>query len=226
MRYNESIIEIGKNNIRYYDEVLKISNISRTSIFRFQNREQKAYEEAKRSYAAAKERYETQKRRERDAKTGYYGLAAIIIGLISIWLISTYAVVPGAIGVIIVFVLGVLAYFNSKKDIGYPKASPKKGYYPEKYGLKIEMNSSSYDVFTAIGEDGIMALRQLQNDINSADTLAEQGTITFNMNDNRITIENNEGNINTGINTGNMNTGDYAENNVEEEEFAEVWAEM
>ena len=42
MPYFNSNIEIDKNNISYENEVLKISNISRTWIFRFQNKEKKA----------------------------------------------------------------------------------------------------------------------------------------------------------------------------------------
>lgn len=53
MPYFNSNIEIDKNNISYENEVLKISNISRTWIFRFQNKEKKAYELEKENYERA-----------------------------------------------------------------------------------------------------------------------------------------------------------------------------
>lgn len=56
--YNSNI-EIDKNSICYGNEVLKISNISRTWIFKFQNKEKKAYEVAKINYELDKKRYES-----------------------------------------------------------------------------------------------------------------------------------------------------------------------
>ncbi len=63
--YNSNI-EIDKNSICYGNEVLKISNISRTWIFKFENKEKKAYEMSKVKYEVAKENYEL---REKYKKT-------------------------------------------------------------------------------------------------------------------------------------------------------------
>ena len=49
MPYFNSNIEIDKNNISYENEVLKISNISRTWIFRFQNKEKKLMNQKKKT---------------------------------------------------------------------------------------------------------------------------------------------------------------------------------
>lgn len=53
---NENI-EIGRNYLRYYDEIVKISSISRTYIFRFSNRERKAYENEVAAYENDKKFY-------------------------------------------------------------------------------------------------------------------------------------------------------------------------
>lgn len=58
------------------------------------------------------------------------------------------------------------------------------------------MNSGYSVYFTAVENNGLLALRNLQQDINNADT--QQGITVFNMNDNRVSVENNEGIISTG----------------------------
>ena len=67
---------------------------------------------------------------------------------------------------------------------------------PDKFGLGIEMNSGHKVTFTAIGDDGVRALRKLQNDIEDAGV--HKDIIYFNMNDYNISVENNDGVINTG----------------------------
>lgn len=53
---NINNIIIGDNLIRYQNETLKISNISRTWIFRFQNVEKRKFEEERTAYNNAKAR--------------------------------------------------------------------------------------------------------------------------------------------------------------------------
>lgn len=92
-------------------------------------------------------------------------------------------------------------------DIEYPKLPPKERPFPDKFGLGIEMNSGYMTTFTAIGDDGVRALRELQNEIDNADI--HMSPTIFNMNDYNVTVENNEGVI---------STGDYAKNTMYETE--------
>lgn len=197
------IIEIGKNCIKYSNDMIKISNISKTSIFMFQNREKRAYEERKRAYEREKASYEIEVSRKKKEKMNIYIIATIVILLVSLLAFSSNTTM-GAILLIVAIVCGLLAYTESKKDVFYHLPPPQEENHPDKYGLSIEMNSGSTVYFTAIGKDGAQSLRKLQNEINDADT--QQEITIFNMNDNRITVENNDGVI---------STGDNAENNIE-----------
>lgn len=196
------MVVIGNNHIRYYDEVLKISNISRTWIFRFQNIEKKKFEEAVRAYKNNESKYkasEIQRKKESIRNK-------LICLLVFIVLLVLCMSLKFSVGVLVFLclsgVFAILAYIAALKDIeDYPYPPPQEGLFPEKYGFGIEMNSGHIVTFTAIGDDGIKALRELQNNIEKADVY--KTTINFNLNENNITVENNDGLI---------NTGDYANN--------------
>lgn len=72
----------------------------------------------------------------------------------------------------------------------YPYPPPAERMIPDKFGLGIEMNSGHKVTFTAVGDDGVRALRKLQNDIEDADV--HKDIIYFNMNDYNISVENND----------------------------------
>ena len=125
----------------------------------------------------------------------------ILIGVV----ISFFSSVSGflfksvALGFICLCITGALAYaayVGYKREIVYPYSSPIEKLFPDKFGLGIEMNSSHIVTFTAIGDDGVKALKKLQNDIVDADVHKE--IIQFNLNDYNISVENNDGVINTG----------------------------
>lgn len=198
---NHTVV-IGNNHIRYYNEVLKISNISRTWIFRFQNIEKKKFEEAMRAYETNKTKYEASEiQKNKKSLRNNLICTAVFIALLLLCIKMKYNV-----GVFIFLCLiglfAILAFKAVLNDIApYPYSPPQEGLFPEKYGFGIEMNSGHIVTFTAIGDDGIKALRELQNDIEDADV--HKTTINFNLNENNITVENNDGLI---------NTGDYANN--------------
>ncbi len=189
-------VVIGENRIKYYDEVLKISNISRTWIFKFQNIQKQKFEEQKLAYKNAKTQYEvreTQRRKE--------SIRNILIGAVFSLLFSmlVFSLRLGGIGLLCLCIAGIFCYAafrEYKKEIIYPYQPPTERMFPDKFGLGIEMNSGYKTIFTAIGDDGVTALRKLQNDIEDADV--HKGIIYFNMNDYNISVENNDGVINTG----------------------------
>ena len=204
-------IEIGNNHMRYNDEVLKISNISRIWVFRFRNREKIAFEKEKKLYETAKERYildETYRKNERKKK---YTIAAVIAFIVAIFFFS----IVFRIGLLFLIIAGVLcfiAYQIGQNDIIYNYSPPQERVFDDKYGLGIEMNSGYSVIFTAIANEGLQALRRLQEKLCNAD-LQKEITI-FNMNENHISVENNEGII---------NTGDGVSNNIEEKEALKIW---
>lgn len=203
---NDNVV-IGENRIKYYDEILKISNISRTWIFKFQNIEKKEFEEKKRAYENAKtqyEEYETRKNKE--------SIRNILIGIVICLVISvlSFSVKSVIVGLWFLCISGVLVYMAFKiykRKIIYPYSPPVERMFPDKFGLGIEMNSGHKVTFIAIGVDGMRALKKLQNDIEDADV--HKNIIYFNMNDYNISVENNDGII---------NTGDFANNTYQKEE--------
>lgn len=209
-----NVIEIGDNHIKYYNEILKISNISRTWIFRFQNIEKRNFEKAVLAYEEAKDRYEENKSIERKESIRNNVLAILVLFLFAIFAFSSKSTV---IGFLLLGILGFFAYrvyqaYNM--DIEYPKLPPKERPFPDKFGLGIEMNSGYMTTFTAIGDDGARALRELQNEIDNADI--HMSPTIFNMNDYNVTVENNEGVI---------STGDYAKNTMYETEKEDLWTQ-
>lgn len=102
MRNYNSNIEIDKNSICYGNEVLKISNISRTWIFRFENKEKKAYEVAKAKYELIKEKYELREKYKKNADIKKYSIACIITGFLAIYFltITIYGLLALAISII------------------------------------------------------------------------------------------------------------------------------
>lgn len=193
-------IEIGKNYMRYNDEILKISNISRTWIFRFQNRERIAYQNAKQAYEEAKQRYIKRETDQKNETKKKYIIATVIIFLVSMFSFSLSASF-GMMLFVVAAICGYMAYRTAQKNIVYDVPPPQEQPFPDKYGLGIEMNSNYSVFFTAVGYDGVRSLRKLQEEINDADTQGE--TTVFNMNENHISVENNEGIISTGDNADN-----------------------
>lgn len=187
---------IGCNHIKYYGEILKISNISRTWIFRFQNIEKREFEKQMLAYKNCKTQYEEKETQKKKEAVRNNIIGAGIFLLFSSLLFSFK---PGILGLLFLCLTGFLAYVAYrvyKREIIYPHQPPKEGSFPDKFGLGIEMNSGHKVTFTAIGDDGLDALKKLQNDIEEADV--HKGIVYFNMGDYNITVENNDGVINTG----------------------------
>jgi len=195
-------IIIGKNCIRYYNEVLKASNVSRTWIFRFHNVEKKAYEIRQRKYEESKKNYERMAEQNRKNQINFYFILTGILVFICLILVGTNNSVVASVFFLLAIIIGFLGYLEyKKKKSEYPEAPPIGDSFPDKYGLSIEMNSGYVSTFTAIGKEGVRILRKIQDDINDADTQQE---VTINMYDNSITVENNDGIISTGDNTENI----------------------
>lgn len=172
-------IEIRKNYIHYCDESLKISNISRISILHFFN----------------KEKMEAVHIIEQKKK----GLIFVTLGAIFAFLLSLIWFFDGSItGLFFLLIAAVCGFFCYQIVQEIAKLKSKE--FPNKYGLKIEMNSGYSAIFTAIGQEGEKTLQLIQKKIEDADT--QQGTI-INLSENHITVENNNGNISTGDNTKN-----------------------
>ncbi|MCI8378395.1 MAG: hypothetical protein HFH72_07725 [Lachnospiraceae bacterium] len=193
---NINNVVIGKNHIKYYDEILKVSNISRTWVFRFQNVEKRKFEEEKRAYKNAKTQYEECEARKKKESIRNILIGAAIFLFISLSGFSANSVIMGLLCLCVTGVLAYVAFGIYKREINYPYPPPAERMIPDKFGLGIEMNSGHKVTFTAIGDDGVRALRKLQNDIEDADV--HKDIIYFNMNDYNISVENNDGVINTG----------------------------
>jgi hypothetical protein len=191
---DNNVIKIEKNWICYYDEILKISNISRIWIFMFQNQERKSYEEKKRVYENDKKSYEANETRKKNEQTRNYSFIAIGIILISFFVISK-ATFLGILILIAGGICGYMAYRTSQRKVEYYLSPPQEGSFPEKYGLGIQMSSSYTAVFSAIGNEGLQSLRDIQRRINEADT--HQGVTVFNMNN--VSFEGDKKIINEGI---------------------------
>lgn len=196
----ENTVVIGKNHIKFKNEILKISNISRTWIFKFQNIEKIKFEQEKQAYENAKVRYEQDEIQKNRENIKNILIAAAILLLISIVALLSRSVAIGILFLCIAGILAYVAYQIYQREPYYPYSPPTERKFPDKYGLGIEMNSGYVVTFAAIGDDGLQALRELQNDIEEAD---ENNNIYFNLNENNITVEKNDGVI---------NTGDYANN--------------
>lgn len=204
-----SNIEIDKNSICYKNEVLKISNISRTWIFKFQNREKRAYETAKVDYELKKRDYESFEKYKKRTEVKKYTMAGIVVGLFSIYLL--YSTLWGLLGLAISISCGFIAFKKYKKEIKYDKTPPEKREFPDKYGLGIQMNSGYVAVFAAEGKKGEEALKKLQEDIKDADVHQEK-TI-FNMNEYNVKVEGDiDGIVNLGDDNVNINGGKELQN--------------
>lgn len=198
----ESTVVIGNNHVKFYNEILKISNITRTWIFRFQNIEKIKFEEAKRIYEKNKAQFEYTETQKRNKSLVLAIIGAIIFLFCTISALSSRSITMGIFFLCITGVLAYIVYRIYNKEILYPDSPPTEREFPDKFGLGIEMNSGYKVTFTAIGSDGVQALRKLQNNIEDADE-NRKNIINFNLNENNITVENNDGLI---------NTGDYANN--------------
>lgn len=189
-------VVIGENRIKYYDEVLKISNISRTWVFKYQNHEKKKFEEQKLAYLNDKNQYELRGAQRKKESIRNILIGAIITLIISVLVFLSWSVNVGFLCLCITGVFVFMAFREYKREVIYPYQPPTERMFPDKFGLGIEMNSGHCTIFTAMGDDGVTALRKLQNDIEEADI--QKDIIYFNMNDYNISVENNDGVINTG----------------------------
>lgn len=202
MPYFNSNIVIDKNNISYENEVLKISNISRTWIFRFQNKEKKAYELEKENYERAKKNYELREKYKKNREVKNYSIACILIALVSVYILqsSMWGLLVLAISIASAF----MAIKKYRKKINYEEEPPKEKEFPNKFGLGIEMNSGYVTIFAAEGKEGVLALKKLQNDIKEADV--HNGKTVFNMNEYNVKVEGDvEGILNVGDDNVNIN---------------------
>ena len=197
-------IEIDKNSICYGNEVLKISNISRTWIFKFQNKEKKAYEEAMINYEIAKKNYESLERYKKNRDGKRYTIVCIMLAFLAVYLLST--TILGLLVLIISAICGFIAFRKFNKKINYPKDPPIEKKVPNKFGLGIQMNSGYLIAFTAEGSKGVHALKKLQDDIKDADVHNEK--TVFNMNEYNVKIDGDvDGIVNFGDDNVNVNTG-------------------
>lgn len=194
-------VEIGNDHIKYYDSFLKISNISHTWIFKFRNIERQRYEDQKRIYENNKKKFELDEQRKKHNSVRNLIIVGVGCLLLAIIAFIMDIAVASILLLCVTIVVAFLAYKKYNKPIEYPFESPTAGFFPDKFGLGIEMNSGYVVTFTAVGNDGLKVLRQLQLDIDNANSNKE--TIIFNMNDYDISVENNEGVINTGDNSDN-----------------------
>lgn len=207
----KNTVVIGHNHIKYYDEILKISNISRTWIFLFQNIEKKQFEKAMQVYEENKALYEASEILK-NKKSLRNNLICTVIFVVLLFLSIKAKYDLGVfIFLCLIGVFSILAFVAALKDIDtYPQSPPQEDFFPDKYGLGIEMNSGHIVTFSAIGDEGVEALRKLQNNIEEADV--HKNIIYFNLNENNIIVENNDGII---------NTGDYANNSYQRDELSE-----
>lgn len=202
--YNSNI-EIDKNSICYRNEVLNISNISRTWIFKFENKEKKAYEVAKEKYELLKLNHESYEKYKKKSDIKKYSIMCILVGIFAIHLSRTTLYGLWALAISIIF--GFLAVKSYKKDIKYDKEPPVEKKVPNKFGLGIQMNSGYVTIFTAEGKEGVVALRKLQEDIKNVDI--HNGKTVFNMNEYNVKVEGDvDGIVNFGDDNININNGE------------------
>lgn len=115
------------------------------------------------------------------------------------------------LALVISAVCGLAAFREYKKNINYNIAPPEEKEFPNKFGLGIQMNSGYITVFTAEGQDGVRALKKLQDDIKEADIHTEK--TVFNMNEYNVKVEGDvEGIVNFGDDNININGGKELQN--------------
>lgn len=148
---NINNIEIDKNSICYGDEVLKISNISRMCIFRFKNLKREENEREKQRYKDSKRYYEQREHNKKKIEIRNYSIACILIGIFSVCLLER--TLWGVIVLAISIICGLLAIKTYRKKIDYNEEPPEEKFFPEKFGLGIQMNSGYYAVFAAEGTE-------------------------------------------------------------------------
>ena len=138
---NINNVVIGQNHIKFYDEILKILNISRTWVFRFQNVEKRKFEEQKLAYRNAKSRYEDCETQKKKDTIRNILIGAVISLFISVLGFSFRSVTVGLMCLCITGVLAYVAFRVNKREIIYPYSPPAEKMFPDKFGLGIEMNS-------------------------------------------------------------------------------------
>ena len=193
---NINNLVIGDNYIKYYDEILKISNISRTWIFKYLNLDKKKHEEEKRVYQNDKTWYEEKEEQKKRKSIKNHLTVAVVLLVLLLFAFSLEMMEVVGIDLFLIIIFVFKAFLIYKKEVIYPYLPPVDKNFPDKFGLGIEMNSGYKVAFTVTGVEGLEALRKLQNDIEDADL--HKGIIYFNLNDYNISVENNDGIINTG----------------------------
>lgn len=198
-------IYIEKNCVRYHDDIIKISNISRMYITKFYNEKKHQYNEALSRYEYHKKWHEdNEKQKKRNRVIGCIVLAVVCLlaaVVIPYQKIISFPQFTGTSLIVAACIFLIFAVIFSRKNTAYKQEPPQKEPFPDTHGLFIELNSGNSVVFTAVDDMGRDALRSLRDQINKSDVLRE--TVTFNMVDNHIEVETNEGVVSLGGHTKN-----------------------
>lgn len=213
-----SEIKIDSDYIRYGDNIIKNSNISRMYIVKFYNKERENYRRALKKYEENKRFYEAVERDRKITKLRNSIVIGVLFCLAAIFIlrsaedafaqINTFKIVSGfCFGIAAICIL--IAFFTFRKKIEYHVAPPEEEPFPERHGLFIELNSGKSVVFTALDELGKQSLRILRDNIIEASS--QQKPLVFNMTENHISVENNDGII---------ALGDHTDNTIEKEDAA------
>ena len=162
----------------------------------------KAYKEAKEKYEVLKRNYELRAKYRKKSDIKKYSIICAISGFSAIYVFNT--TMSTLIALTISVIAGLTAVQTYKKDINYDEAPPVEKKVPNKFGLGIEMNSGHLTIFTAEGEKGEDALKQLRDDIKYVDIHNEK--TVFNMNEYNVKVEGDvDGILNFGDDNINVN---------------------
>ncbi len=199
-------VRIDRDSVRYGDDIIRVSNISRMYMIQFFNRKKKKYEDDLKKYEDGKRIYEILEKNRKNSRLCIFIIAAICLFLLGIFFLrqTGHAVeqnmtvkTAGMFCVGIGAVCVLAAILTAGKKIVYNHEPPEKGDFPENYGLVIEMNSGQSVIFKALDEIGKENLRTFRDNINDA---AQQQPFTFNLTEHHIQMETNEGAIVIGDN--------------------------
>ncbi len=203
-------IQIDGHCIRYGDDIIRVSNISRMYIVQFFNRDRKKYQDALKKYKEDKKIYEAIESNKKAARLRNSVITAALFLILTIVIFQASArfadlkslPIWGMLCIGISAVCILIAVLTFRKQIVYGVEPPEEKPFPDRHGLFIEMNSGRSAVFTALDEIGKQALRALRDNINEA--AFRQTSIVFNMTENHIQLEHNEGIISVGDNASNI----------------------
>ncbi len=197
-------IQIDGHCIRYGDDIILVSNISRMYIIQFFNRERKEYQDALKKYEERKKIYEAIENSKKTSRLRNSIIAAVLFLILTTvaFRIAERFTELQPLRLWGMFCLGIaaicilIAIITFRKKIVYDVEPPEEKPFPDRHGLFIEMNSGRATVFTALDEVGKQALRILRDSINEA--VLQQTSIVFNMTENHIQLESNDGFISVG----------------------------